>query len=169
MRMRYRRDTSAGVIVFHRVGRRCRFLLLLSRLTKRPLWEFPKGGIDKGETALDAALRELEEETGLSPEDVTLVPGFEHTERYRFTLSQGDERTIVQKQVTYFLAEARRRRVRLSAKEAHKHAWLDLEDAMKRVRYPARRRILQAAAHAARCVVEEGEDQEAERSRVRPV
>src|SRR5690606_9221138 len=97
-------------------------------------------------------LRELEEETGLTPGDVTLVPGFEHTERYRFTLGQGDERTIVQKQVTYFLAETKWRRDRLSPKEAHRHAWLEFEDAMRRLRYPARRRIPRAAVEAGGCL-----------------
>lgn len=38
-----------------------------------PAWQMPQGGIDKGETAQTAALRELEEETGVSPELVTLV------------------------------------------------------------------------------------------------
>src|SRR4051812_42639394 len=70
--MRYRRDVSAGIIVFHRSPEGCRFLLLLSRLTKRPLWEFPKGGVDEGETVLQAALRELQEETGLEPGDVSM-------------------------------------------------------------------------------------------------
>lgn len=31
-----------------------------------PAWQMPQGGIDDGETARDAALRELEEETGVS-------------------------------------------------------------------------------------------------------
>ncbi|WP_319825393.1 RNA pyrophosphohydrolase [Thalassovita sp.] len=30
-----------------------------------PAWQMPQGGIDKGETPTDAALRELEEETGV--------------------------------------------------------------------------------------------------------
>lgn len=30
-----------------------------------PAWQMPQGGIDKGETPRDAALRELEEETGV--------------------------------------------------------------------------------------------------------
>ncbi|SHG91590.1 RNA pyrophosphohydrolase [Cognatishimia maritima] len=38
-----------------------------------PAWQMPQGGIDKGEDAKTAALRELEEETGVSPELVTLV------------------------------------------------------------------------------------------------
>ena len=35
-------------------------------------WQMPQGGIDNGETPEIAALRELEEETGLSPDLVTV-------------------------------------------------------------------------------------------------
>lgn len=37
-----------------------------------PAWQMPQGGIDDGETPRDAALRELLEETGVSPELVTV-------------------------------------------------------------------------------------------------
>lgn len=36
-------------------------------------WQMPQGGIDKGEDARAAALRELEEETGITPDLVELV------------------------------------------------------------------------------------------------
>lgn len=36
-------------------------------------WQMPQGGIDKGEDARAAALRELEEETGISPDLVDLL------------------------------------------------------------------------------------------------
>ncbi len=35
-------------------------------------WQMPQGGIDKGESAREAALRELEEETGVTPGLVTV-------------------------------------------------------------------------------------------------
>ena len=38
-----------------------------------PAWQMPQGGVDKGEDPRDAALRELEEETGLSPEKVSIL------------------------------------------------------------------------------------------------
>ena len=36
-------------------------------------WQMPQGGIDRGETTRDAALRELEEETGVAPHLVDIV------------------------------------------------------------------------------------------------
>ncbi len=36
-------------------------------------WQMPQGGVDKGERPGDAALRELYEETGLSPDKVALL------------------------------------------------------------------------------------------------
>ncbi|NJD09631.1 MAG: NUDIX domain-containing protein [Gemmatimonadetes bacterium] len=149
--MRYRRDVSAGVIVFHRDDDGCRFLLLLSKLTKRPLWEFPKGGVDEGETLIQAAIRELEEETGLSREQVRIVEGFEHKEDYRFTSGKEEDRVFVRKAVTYFLAEASHTDIRLSAHEASEFVWLPLGEARSKLRYAARRRMLDAAAAAAGC------------------
>lgn len=40
--------------------------------SKEPAWQMPQGGIDKGEEPRDAALRELEEETGVSSSLVTI-------------------------------------------------------------------------------------------------
>ncbi len=40
--------------------------------SETPAWQMPQGGIDAGETPKDAALRELEEETGVTPDLVTV-------------------------------------------------------------------------------------------------
>ncbi|SEQ16803.1 RNA pyrophosphohydrolase [Thalassovita taeanensis] len=37
-----------------------------------PAWQMPQGGVDKGENPRDAALRELWEETGLTPDLITV-------------------------------------------------------------------------------------------------
>lgn len=149
--MKHRRDVSAGVIVFHRKDGICRFLLLRSSQTKRPLWEFPKGAVDQGETLFDAALRELREETGLRKQDIRIIPGFERRETYRFTAGDGGSLTAIRKQVTYYLAETERTEVTLSPVEATRFVWVRLEEALRKVRYKARREFLAAAAEAASC------------------
>src|SRR3990170_4492888 len=49
-------------------------------------WQMPQGGIDKGEEPLPAALRELEEETGIAPALVELVTRC--PERLRYDLPE---------------------------------------------------------------------------------
>jgi len=59
---------SCGVIVTD--GAR----LLLGHATRSPRWDIPKGGIEPGETLIEAACRELREETGLEAPPEALAP-----------------------------------------------------------------------------------------------
>ena len=44
--------------------------------------DIPKGHVDKGETELQCALRELEEETGITSRDIALDDGFQFITHY---------------------------------------------------------------------------------------
>ena len=60
----------AGVMLANRDGR----VFVGQRLdTTLEAWQMPQGGIDPGEGALAAAVRELGEETGISPGRVELI------------------------------------------------------------------------------------------------
>ena len=59
------RTLSAGVVVIRRMGDDWRFLLLRSFRN----WDFPKGRVEAGEQPLEAALREVREETSLTELD----------------------------------------------------------------------------------------------------
>ena len=134
---------SAGVIVFRDDSPRS-YLLMRSALTRRPVWEFPKGALEAGESELEAAERELLEETGLGAGDYTLLDGFQDEERYYFTRGAGADLCLIQKRVDYFLAEWQRGEVQLS-REATRYEWATADDAMKMLRFPEKRRVLTRA------------------------
>lgn len=54
--------TSAGGIIMRKEGKK--LLIALARDKEQPDYILPKGGVDKGETLLQAAKREIEEEAG---------------------------------------------------------------------------------------------------------
>jgi 8-oxo-dGTP pyrophosphatase MutT (NUDIX family) len=68
---RLRRQPHAGALVAIQVGQ----ALLLVRSSYRIAWNFPGGGIRRGETPEAAARRELSEEIGLMPEAAMLPAG----------------------------------------------------------------------------------------------
>ena len=62
---------NVGLALFHPSG-----LVLLARRLHAPppyAWQMPQGGIDPGESTLDAALRELEEEIGVTADLVEVL------------------------------------------------------------------------------------------------
>ena len=61
---------NAGVVVFNRK----RQVLLCRRSDEKDAWQFPQGGIEKGETPAAAALRELEEDQLIHREVYPIVP-----------------------------------------------------------------------------------------------
>ena len=65
-------------------------------------WDLPKGHCEAGESFLETALRETEEETGIAAHDIEVDSRFEFDLYYPVQYSQtGDQ--IFEKQVRYFL------------------------------------------------------------------
>jgi bis(5'-nucleosidyl)-tetraphosphatase len=141
-----RREThrAAGIVLYRTDGGERKYLLLRSALTRRLVWEFPKGGIEPGETEQEAAERELREETGVGPGAYSVRPGFREEEHYLFTRSDSGERQLVVKRVVYFLAETGTEQIALS-REAAEYRWLSYDEAQQTLRFPEKRRILEQA------------------------
>ena len=53
---------GVGAVIFNPRGQ----VLLLERTDVRGAWQFPQGGLDQGETPVEGARREAEEETGIA-------------------------------------------------------------------------------------------------------
>lgn len=89
---------AAGFLILARAPRQ----FLLMRHADR--WDLPKGHCDRGESDLETALRETEEETGIQATQIAVDDAFRFTLRYPVCYKRsGDE--VFEKQVTYFLGE----------------------------------------------------------------
>ena len=59
---------GAGAVIANREGR----VLVCERRDRPGAWQFPQGGIEKGETPVEAVLREIKEETGITRRSLRL-------------------------------------------------------------------------------------------------
>jgi bis(5'-nucleosidyl)-tetraphosphatase len=116
------RRFSAGAVVVRPVPPGWRYLLLRIYRT----WDFPKGGLEPGETPLQGAIREVEEETGLTDLEFRWGEVYCDTEPY----SAG-------KVARYFLAASVLQAVylpispELGRPEHHEFRWVEHADAQR--------------------------------------
>lgn len=135
-----RREFSAGFVLFREEKKGGRRLYLL--LDYGEHWDYAKGHLEEGETAWQAAVRELREETGIR--QVDRVGRFERDMHYVFS---SPKKGRVHKTVTYFLGRTRVSEVKVS-EEHEGSAWLGYVEAMERLTFDNAREILRAAEEA---------------------
>lgn len=120
---------QAGAVAV-RQGKTPRFLLVTSRRTPTR-WIFPKGHIEPGETVVDAALRELEEEAGVRGKPLRTLDAI----RFR---SGADE-----VEIRYVLVAATNDG---EEREGRRLKWLKLDDALDALSHDESRALLRKAA-----------------------
>lgn len=127
---------ACGVVLYQGTPGSERFLLLRNR--KHGTWGFPKGHVDKGEMPIEAALREVQEETGMK--SLQLNESFRQTISY--SVVEGTQ--TLEKQVTYFLGRVKDKSLRLS-EEHDRHVWADADEAERVLQHENLRGVLRAA------------------------
>jgi 8-oxo-dGTP pyrophosphatase MutT (NUDIX family) len=137
---RARRELSAGGVVFRRTQDGPHYLLI--RVGGR--WSFPKGMVLKGESAEQAALREIAEETGLAPSALHLrasLPDVDYAFRWAGRL--------VFKRVHNFLVESiGDGQLQPQLSEVEEVRWFASEEAKRRLSFKNSLPILEAAVAA---------------------
>ncbi len=134
-------EKSAGAVTFRKEGNEIYYLLLhypTGSRTPKDYWDFPKGHIEKGEKIKDTIRREVEEETGLK--DIKFIEGFKEWIKYFF---KHEEKTVF-KIVTFFLAETRVKKVKISFEHIG-FKWLLYEEAQKQLKFRNAKEILKKA------------------------
>lgn len=133
-------EQSAGILVFHGRGKNRKYLLLHYASGH---WSFPKGHVEAGEDEREAALREMDEETGISESEISFVEGF--GEKIEYFFKKNGE--TIHKRVLFFLAKASGKtlpEVKLSFEHAA-FEWLSFREAMQKVTFNSDKGALQKA------------------------
>src|SRR6201992_663627 len=140
--MRTGSEVSAGGLVVDRAGPTPRGALI-GRTDRRGrlLWSLPKGHLEAGETAEQAAVREVEEETGI----VGVVVAELGTIDYWFV---ADGRRI-HKTVHHFLLRATGGALSDADVEVTEVAWVPFPDIRGRLAYPDERGLVDTAGGGA--------------------
>lgn len=113
--------------------------VFLIQHAKGRYWGFPKGHAEEGETPIEAAFRELKEETNLDPINCMRMDPF--VEHYQFIV-KGDR---ISKRVCYFLTEVSGL-VELQSEEIHSGKWLSLEEGIDQITHKEGKIILSQVA-----------------------
>lgn len=130
-------ETSAGGVIYRRADAGVQVLLIRDRYRH---WGFPKGHVEREESAAEAALREVEEETGLTelhlgPQLLTIDWFF----RFRGRL--------IHKYCHFYLIESPSGDTAPQLEEGITECvWLPLEEAIRSISYDNAREVLLVAA-----------------------
>lgn len=137
--METRREISAGGVVYRRRKGAVQVALAARRTRRGDLvWGLPKGEIETGESAEDAAVREVREETGLEArieDDLGEIRYFYVWEGVR-----------IRKAVHFFLMRATGGHVSLHDEEMEDVRWFPLAEGLAAAGYRGEREVLGRAA-----------------------
>ena len=128
-------ETSAGGLVLDRSGAVARAALIARHDRKGHLvWSMPKGHLESGETAEEAAVREVHEETGIESHVIGTLGTID------FWFMSLDRR--VHKTVHHYLLEADGGELSDADAEVVEVAWFPIHDVAGLLRYPDERRLV---------------------------
>ena len=130
-------QTSAGGVVYRRVRGRTEVALI--SVGEQGRWQLPKGLVGRGETPLEAALREVSEETGLTCEAEAELERVE----YWYFSKGGARRVRFHKFVHFYLMRYRSGDVSGHDDEVNEARRVALEDSLGMLAFKGERKMFE--------------------------
>ncbi len=139
---RSRLDSSSGGVAFRSSSSGVvEIALIATRGGQR--WQLPKGSCETGETSIQTALREVEEEVGLQTKPVKFLQmiDFWYWDTYRKEVPE-----LVHKQVDFWLLEVVDGVISDASHEVDDASWYPIQEALEVLTFPGERRVTAQAA-----------------------
>ena len=126
--------SSGGAVISFREGKSYVAMIATRNRTR---WGLPKGAVAKGETSEQAALREVQEETGILAD----IIGNLDTIEYYFRA--GD--TLIRKRVDFYLMQYVGGQLTPQLSEVDDVEWVELSASLQRASFDSERKLLEMA------------------------
>ena len=128
-----KQEKSCGALIFRHENGKDEVLIIKQ---VQGHWCFPKGHVEKGESEIETAKREIREETGLK---VKILDGFRKTLIY-------SPKEGVNKEVVYFAAVVKGGHLKIQEEELSEIHWVTFDEARSLVTYDNDAQMFEKAA-----------------------
>ncbi|MFH1061351.1 MAG: NUDIX hydrolase [Candidatus Omnitrophota bacterium] len=129
-----KQEISAGAVVFEFINALPEIVIYSRRNATQ--WCLPKGKIEQGETAQQAAIREVQEETGLQGKII------EHLEDIYYQYKDEKRELLIEKTVHFFLMKKQTEISQQYDPEVESVEWLTIDKALEKLSFESERRVV---------------------------
>lgn len=163
-------EKSAGGVVYRKIGESYEFLI--GKHSGYHKWVLPKGLVEKGESPMEAAVREVEEEVGVEAKIVNMAPlksveyyyyadmgeiinqnphTIETVRRVKTYQEEGGAKTRVHKQVIFYLMEMVKD-LGAVGWEMEERKWVSYKEGIQTLAFESEQEVLEKAGTELGCL-----------------
>ncbi|MEM4625187.1 MAG: NUDIX domain-containing protein [Candidatus Pacearchaeota archaeon] len=125
------------IVVYRKDKEEIKYLLLKRELNWKG-WEFPKGGLEEGESEVEAVKREIKEETGLRAKKIN-----RHSLKGRYYFKKKNSHLpYIGQTYTLYSAEVNNDKIRYDKREHSDYRWLNFKEAIRKLTWTNQKRSL---------------------------
>lgn len=130
---------KAVFIVTYSIEKNKIHYLILKRKLHWKGWEFPKGGLEKGEGRINAVKRETKEETNLIP---IKIKKFNFSGKYNYAKKYLDRPEFDGQSYSLYSVEVKKNGIKVDKREHSDYKWVEFDKAVEKLTWSNQKKSL---------------------------